>query len=174
LLYRASTGREPPHFRPAVLVLDVSPPCFGPVEGITRVAAHALASTLRSLSLPVVLVAADGAGSVHLLDQPADLLKILTLRTMKPADPLSVLATAERLRSQLDGGVHEPVVVLLTHAWWGAEVEDRQAFERLRGLFVQYPQQEVRPRWAERCERWESLGAGEHGELAGVLGRLIG
>ncbi|MCP4988184.1 MAG: hypothetical protein GY928_19690, partial [Colwellia sp.] len=49
LLYRASTGREPPHFRPAVLVLDVSPPCFGPVEGITRVAAHALASTLRSL-----------------------------------------------------------------------------------------------------------------------------
>lgn len=174
LLYRARTGREPPHFRPAVLVLDVSPACFGPVEGLTRPAAHALASTLRRLGLPVVLVAARGEGSVHLLDDPADLLEILTLRTLKSPDASRVMTTAERLRGRLRGGVTEPVVVLLTHPWWGAEASDVGASSHLRALFVQYPGREVRPRWADRCERWESLGAGQHADLPRVLGRLLG
>ncbi len=174
LLYRARTGREPPHFRPAVLVLDVSPPCFGPVEGLTRPAAHALASTLRRLGLPVVLVAAEGEGTIHLLDDPADLLKLLTLRTLKAVDASRVMTTAERLSGHLRGGVMEPVVVLLTHPWWGAEAPDLGTASHLRALFVQYPGREVRPRWADRCERWESLGPGQHANLPQVLGRLIG
>ncbi|MCP4654561.1 MAG: WD40 repeat domain-containing protein, partial [bacterium] len=32
LLYRARTGQEPPLLRPTVIVLDVSPPVFGPIE----------------------------------------------------------------------------------------------------------------------------------------------
>jgi hypothetical protein len=119
LLYRTRTGREPPRLRPTVIVLDVSPPCFGPVERLTRPAAHALAHTLRRQGLPVVLVAAGGRPSVHLLEHPADLLVILTRRTLQAADPAQALATAQALRRHLADDGPEPFIVLLTQPWWG-------------------------------------------------------
>ncbi|MCP4592989.1 MAG: hypothetical protein GY842_19825, partial [bacterium] len=111
---------------------------------------------------------------VHLLDDPADLLKLFTLRTLNRPDPARVMTTAERLRGFLRGGATEPVVVLLTHPWWGAEASDAGETSHLRALFVQYPGREVRPRWAERCERWESIGPDQHEDLPQVLGRLVG
>ena len=42
LLFRTHELAEPPQLRPTVLLLDVSPPTFGPIEAITRVAAFAI------------------------------------------------------------------------------------------------------------------------------------
>jgi hypothetical protein len=173
LLYRTRTGRAPPRLRPTVIVLDVSPPCFGPVEGLTRPAAHALAHTLRRQGLPVVLVAAGGPPSVHLLEHPADLLVLLTRRTLASAAPAPTLATAQALRRHLAADGEEPLVLLLTQAWWGAEA-DAPPPSPLRALFVQYPGQCIEPPWASRCERWASLAHDQHARLPEVLGRLIG
>src|SRR5207247_10020528 len=42
LLYRASLSAAPPCYRPLVVVLDVSPPSFGPVEALARLAVSGL------------------------------------------------------------------------------------------------------------------------------------
>jgi WD40 repeat protein len=91
LLFRARQIAEPPRLRPTVLLLDVSPPTFGPVEAITRLAAYTLARSLRKVGIPVVLVTTgEGPGgreTVQELEHAADLLEIWTLRTLKPANP---------------------------------------------------------------------------------------
>lgn len=46
--------------------------------------------------------------------------------------------------------------------------------KNLRALFIQYPGQNIRPSWADRCERWESLGHDQVDRLGAVLARLIG
>jgi ATP-dependent Clp protease ATP-binding subunit ClpC len=65
----------------------------------------------------------------------------------------------------------EPVIVLLSHPWFGAE-EAVSAVPSLRGLFVQYPGQQIRPALARACERWESVNTGQV-ELD-VLARILG
>ena len=96
LLYRARAGREPPRLRPVVLLLDVSPASFGPVEAITRLAAYVLASTLRQARLPAWLVTAGGAGTASLLEQPADLVEIWSRRTLEPARPARAASSRRR------------------------------------------------------------------------------
>jgi ATP-dependent Clp protease ATP-binding subunit ClpC len=174
LLYRTRTGQEPPHYRPTVLILDISPPCFGPIEALTRPAAHAIASTLRHHQQPVILVAAAGTGSVHPLDHPADRLALFTLRSRQAVQTVSVLRKADALRRTLQGGPHEPLILLLTHPWWGDETDDPIALPHLRALFIQYPGKTVHPGWANRCERWETLGPHEGERLGAVLERLMG
>jgi hypothetical protein len=174
LLYRARTGREPPQLRPAVLVLDVSPPCYGPVEGPTRLAAHLLARTLRRQGLPVVLLAAGGRPRVYPLAHPADLLQVFTVRTLQAVDVAATLRLAQRLCASLEHDATEPVILLLTHPWWGAEEWDGPVVPRLRALFVQYPGHGSTPAWAGCCELWESLGPEQFERLPTALGRLLG
>jgi len=173
LLYRARTGEEAPRLRPAVLLLDVSPPSYGPVEATTRLAAHVLASSLLQAGLPVVLVTAGGRGEVHALDRLADLVEIWTRRSLEPAAAGQSLRAALALRETLREGPLEPAVVLLAHAYFGAE-DQVPAVPCLRGLFVQYPSQQVRPSLAAACERWESIAAGETAALADRLARVAG
>jgi len=173
LLYRARTGEESPRLRPAVLVLDVSPPSYGPVEATTRLAAHVLASSLLQAGLPVVLVTAGGRGEVYSLDRLADLVEIWTRRSLEPAAAGQSLRAARALRETLREGPLEPAVVVLAHAYFGAE-DQAPALSCLRGLFVQYPGQQVRPPLAAACERWESVAAGETATLAGRLARVAG
>ena len=85
LLYRAKSGREPPRLRAAVLLLDVSPASFGPVEATTRLAAYVLGSTLLQARLPVWLVTAGGKGTAAPLEQPSDLVDLWTRRTLEPS-----------------------------------------------------------------------------------------
>jgi ATP-dependent Clp protease ATP-binding subunit ClpC len=174
LLYRTRTGKEPPHYRPTVIVLDISPPCFGPIEALTRPAAHALATTLRQHQIPVVLLAAGGQATVHLLDQPADLLQLFTRRTRQPVHTADTLAQAQALCRTLQGHDRTPLILLLTHPWWGVDAPHLPAPPHLRALFVQYPGKPVHPVWAERCERWETIGPEQGDRLAVVMGRLIG
>ncbi len=171
LLYRARSGQEPPRLRPTVLVLDVSPASFGPVGLTSRLAAHVIAASLLQAHLPVTLLAAGGAGQVRLLEQPADLLELWLLRSLEPAPAGHTLRLARTLHTLLRDNRMEPVIVLLSHPWFGAE-ETVSAIPSLRGLFVQYPGQQIRPALARACERWESVGAGQV-ELD-VLAKILG
>ncbi|MCP4363862.1 MAG: hypothetical protein GY800_00965 [Planctomycetes bacterium] len=173
LLYRARTGREPPQLRPTVIVLDTTPACWGPVESLTRPAAHALAESLAQQGMTAVLLT-PGDNQVRPLSHPADRLNLLTHRSRVPADPTAVLNMAQGLCSSLADGHQEPVVLLLTHCHWGADQESFASVSRLRALFVQYPGSTINPAWAFRCERWETLPHTAVHAVAGVMGRLIG
>jgi ATP-dependent Clp protease ATP-binding subunit ClpC len=174
LLYRARIGQQPPRLRPTVLLLDVSPPCFGPVEAITRLAAHIAAATLIQAGQPVVLVTAGGNGTVEALTRRADLVAIWTRRSLDPAEPRVALATARAMARTLHDGGPDPALVLLTHAWFGADEERLPLPEGLRALFVQYPGQQVTPPLAPGCARWETLASGTTDGLEQVMGRLVG
>jgi WD domain, G-beta repeat len=52
LLFRTRLLAEPPRLRPTVLLLDVTPPTFGSIESITRIAAFAVANSLREAEIP--------------------------------------------------------------------------------------------------------------------------
>lgn len=173
LLYRARTGEEAPRLRPTLLVLDISPASFGPAETTTRLAAHVLASSLLQASLPVVLVTAGGRSGVYPLERVSDLVEVWTQRSLEPAEVGRALGVARALRETLRGEPLEPVIVVLAHAYFGAE-EEVPVVAGLRGLFVQYPSLQVRPALASVCERWESVAAGETADLAERLARVVG
>jgi WD40 repeat protein len=177
LLYRAKAGREPPQLRAVVLMLDVSPASFGPVEATTRLAAYVLASTLQQARLPVWLVTAGGAGTAAPLEQPGDLVEIWSRRTLEPPRPARALAAARGLRATLVGqSVLEPVIVLLAQANFGALEEvpmPSGLVPGLRGLFVHHVGQAGRPAWSTHCERWLTVSAGNESRLIDELGTLL-
>ena len=173
LLYRAREGREPPQLRPLVILLDVSPACAGPLEAVTRPAAHLLATALLNAGHRGVLVLAGGREQVRLLDQPADLVPLWTAHSWQPADPTAALARAAGLLGLVRDGPLEPAIVLLAHPWFGAD-EVVPPVPRLRALFVQYPGLRTTPALAPHCERWDSVPADATADLPAVLGRLVG
>ncbi|OAD18751.1 repeat, subgroup [Candidatus Thiomargarita nelsonii] len=173
LLYRARIGQHPPRLRSTIIVLDITPPCFGPIETLTRLAAHIIATSLWQAQLPVVLVTTDDIGSVHPLEQPADLVEIWAQRNLKPANINRTLSAARAMRETLHEAYVEPVIVLLTHTWFAVE-KNISPPTGLRALFVQYPKQQIRPPFAKHCERWESVMAGKSAGLGEILGRLVG
>ena len=177
LLYRARQVAEPPRLRPTILVLDTSPAAFGPVEKVTRMAAYTVARTLYEAGLPAILVtpATRFGGKPQILElrHPADWVEIFTRRSLYPMDAAAGLQVAAALRISLAGeGAAEPIVLLLTHPWFGAE-ETLKGFPGLRGLFVQYPRQQVHPAIGAQCEKWESVLPDQGAGLEQVLGRLI-
>jgi ATP-dependent Clp protease ATP-binding subunit ClpC len=175
LLYRTRLGHEPPRLRPAVIVLDVSPTCVGPVERVLRPAAHALAVALLDAGAPGWLVAAGGDDLVRPLQHRLDLFEILARRAATPVDAARTLDRVRGLREALrDHGPSEPVVVLLSQPWFGAEERDVPAPPHLRALFVHYPGRPVRPAWHDRCERWTCVPCDDPPELGPVLADLAG
>jgi|GEM_PF-1154264 len=122
LLFRTRSGQEPPRLRPTVLVLDVSPPCFGPIEAITRPAAHLVAATLIRHAVPALLITAGGRPRRLPLQRPADLLELWTSRSLEPADPLATLTLAAAWRDHLTDGPLTPVILLLTQPWFAADL----------------------------------------------------
>ncbi len=178
LLFRAREIAEPHRLRPTVLLLDVSPPTFGPVESVTRLAAFIVARSLRHAGIPVLLITSGGNSSaretVRELEHSTDLVEIWTQRTLKPADPVRSLRLANAVRSTLRNGAGpEPTILLLTHPWFGAE-DPLPTIKGLRGLFVQYPSHHSCPAMADACERWESVLPEQTAGLEKILGHLIG
>jgi ATP-dependent Clp protease ATP-binding subunit ClpC len=159
-----------------VLLLDVSPASFGPVEATTRLAAHIVALALMRARLPAWLMTAGAIGLVMPLERPADLVELWTRRSLDAASAVRSLSRARALREGLRAaGVFDPAVVLLAEAHFGAEEEPEAAnvIPGLRALFVQHPGQGDQPAWAHRCERWSVVTAGEGPELGVVLGELL-
>ncbi len=175
LLFRTRELAEPPHLRPTVLLLDVTPPAFGPVEATTRIAAYAVAKSLRQANIPVVLITTGEKQDRMLqLDNTENLVEIWTERTLAPANEVRTLKLANAVRTNLkDESGQEPMILLLTQPWFGAE-KNMPRVQGLRGLFIQYPNMDVKPSIAHLCEKWETLAAGQTAELGQVLGYLMG
>jgi uncharacterized protein with WD repeat len=174
LLYRARTGQEPPQLRPVIIVLDTSAATLGPIGAVTRPAALALATSLSQKYVPSIFLSA-GDEKVFLMQTPTDRLKLLTHRHGKLGDPVKSIQKAEKLLDSLKNEHPlEPVILLLTHSFWGSEFEDAPQFKRLRGLFIHYPNSNPRPPWANRCERWDVLKHSDIHRVHTALGRLIG
>jgi ATP-dependent Clp protease ATP-binding subunit ClpC len=176
LLFRARQLAAPPRLSPTVILLDVTPPSFGPIEAITRLAAYIVARSLLQAGMPAMLVL-TGQGvrpgeQIRELRESSDLLEVWTARTLSPAKATQSLRLASVVRAGLrDGGV-EPVILLLTQAWFGAE-EEVARVAGLRALFVQYPGQQVRPAMAAMCERWHSVNPTQINDIGTLLSRLL-
>ncbi|ETR65220.1 MAG: hypothetical protein OMM_06105 [Candidatus Magnetoglobus multicellularis str. Araruama] len=174
LLYRARSGQEPPQLRPVIIVLDTSPATLGPIGALIRPAALALATTLSQKQIPALFHSA-GDEKVFFLQTPTDRLRLLTHRHGNLGDPVISIQKAESLLGSLQ---HEhplePVILLLTHSFWGVEFEDAPNFRRLRGFFVHYPDISPQPAWANKCEQWAVLRHTDISKVAAVIGRLIG
>jgi len=184
LLYRARAGREPPRLRPVVLVLDASPACVGAVARIVRMAAHVMARTLIAARIPGFSIAAGGANTVRALQHPTDAFELLTARSSAAVDVALTLAQAqalcESLRDADRGTLAAPIMLLISHGFFGAESEPGPGTSdvpHVRALFVQYsgqhPGQSSPPPWRHRCERWESIDADHPAELTSALARLL-
>ena len=174
LLFRPREAAEPPRQRPLVILLDVSPPVFGPVEATTRLAAHTAARTLLDAGLSAMLVTPTDAGPPMVpIERPTDLAEIWTRRSFTPADAPRLLALAHALRATLP---HEPgippLVLLLTHTWFGAD-DDLPPISHLRGLFIQHPDHPNQPALASHCERHLCLLPGDLTSLSQQLAEVI-
>jgi len=172
LLYRAALGEEPPLLRPTVLVLDISPATAGPVETVTRLAAHILARTLIEGALQAVLVTSGGVELVRVLARVEDLVDIWTQRTNEMPDAGRTLKVARAVSAQISGDGLKPIILVLSHVWFGAG-ERLPVVPGLRGLFVQYPKHDVKPALAASCEHWASITSGDSKRLPWVLCALI-
>jgi hypothetical protein len=187
LRYRARAGREPPRLRPVVLVLDVSPACVGAVARTTRMAAHVLARALIGARVPGFAIAAGGASTVRALQHPTDAFELLTAQSSAAVDVPRALAQAqalcESLRDAARGTLAAPIILLVTHGFFGAEEPEASGDAspdaqsdvppHVRALFVRYPGQSLPPPWRERCERWESIDARHPTEVTAALARLL-
>ena len=175
LLFRTRELAEPPRLRPTVLLLDVTPPAFGPIEAITRISAFAVANFLRQADISVVLITnGEEQEQILQLDNPEDLVEIWTHRTISPANEVRSLKLANAIRTNLrDESGLEPIILLLTHPWFGAEVK-LSRIPGLRGLFVQYPSMQIQPAIANLCDRYSSIDVEQTAELGEILGYLMG
>jgi ATP-dependent Clp protease ATP-binding subunit ClpC len=182
LLFRVRDVAEPPRFRPVVLLLDVSPPTFGSVETVTRLAAFIAGRTLQQAGVEAMLVTTGGPRGegelVRELRQPADLVEVWMQRSLRVVHARRSLRLAAAVRDGMRGdGTQEPLVLLLTQPWFGAEEEVESSIGGMRGLFVQYPSPtpQVRPALAGLCERWASVRSDVTAATLGErLGYLLG
>ena len=174
LLYRSRFNSPSPRMLPAVVVLDVTPPTFGPVGRLLRSAACAAAEVLLSAGQPIALVTAGGECSVSLVRDPTELVLAQTHRSSSPLLPGSVMELAARLQRQLRRGPEVPIVLLFTHVRWGGAEAVTPTPPRLRALFVQdASSQGPHPEWEGRCERAERIHWKDANALSVALGRLI-
>src|SRR5262249_46291329 len=133
------------------------------------------ASSLLDAGLPAYLVAAGGKNTVRSLQHPADLFEVLASRTREPVEAARTLALSRSLREVLAAGSElEPIILLLSQPWLGAEEDDLPRPAHLRGLFVPYPGHPAAPALGPLCERSAVLPASEGERLGEVLSGLVG
>ncbi|EIV94371.1 hypothetical protein [Frankia sp. QA3] len=107
LMYRMhEVGAEPPSRR-VMIILDVSPATFGPIEIVLRLVAHLVATAVRAADQEPHLVPADASGRRR-LDRPEDLVDVWTSRSLDPPD----LPAAVALASQLGQAGDDLILVL--------------------------------------------------------------
>ncbi|MEU8633215.1 hypothetical protein AB0C38_13665 [Amycolatopsis sp. NPDC048633] len=107
LLYRRYTVPSRPPLRPVALVLDTSPPTFGPIETVLRTVAHLAVVMSWQAEVTPVLVTLTRPTHARELGSAEGLMDVWTSRTLAAPDPAPAMATA--------AGTGLPVVVLTTH-----------------------------------------------------------
>jgi WD40 repeat protein len=108
LLYRQHQAPAPPAPEPVTIILDTTPPTFGPAGNCLRLAAHLLTLTLWTHGRHPALVTLADPEAVSELRTPADLLRLWTSATLDP--PAALLPAARRTAAALG----QPAV-LFTH-----------------------------------------------------------
>jgi hypothetical protein len=151
--------------------LDVSPAAYGPVEALTRRAAHLAASLALAAGQRVALVLSGGPEAVRELRGPADLAELLAARSGEPARAGRSL----RLARALLGALGASAAALVLGPWWYGDGEPMPAMQGLRGLFVRPPGAAPgrAPTMAAACARWAALDAGADPDLGAVLAELL-
>ncbi|MBT2510193.1 hypothetical protein J7I98_30935 [Streptomyces sp. ISL-98] len=94
LLYRLHSSAAQWAPEPVTLVLDTSPPTFGPPEVVLRSLAHLLATTLWCHGRHATFVGLDRPDLLRPVSRPADLAMLWTSRTLEPPDLDAALNTA--------------------------------------------------------------------------------
>lgn len=94
LLFRLHVTEADPMPGDFTLVLDTSPPTFGPVEGLLRAAAHVITAELWRYGRHPHLVTFDQPSQVVPIARPTDLLALWTTRTLDLPDVARALKTA--------------------------------------------------------------------------------
>jgi ATP-dependent Clp protease ATP-binding subunit ClpC len=176
LLYRARAGREPPELRPVVLMLDVSPACrVEPIASVLRPAAYVLAKTLLEARQPCFLLLLGEKLDVRSLQHPLDLFEVLAARSDGAIDVGASIGRGQALRETLrrPESALSPVLVLLTHTFFGAEDGHLPLQPHLRALFAEYPNLSRSPPWRHHCERWVSLPARSAPDVVSSIAELL-
>jgi hypothetical protein len=108
LLYRQHQAPAPPAPEPVTIILDTTPPTFGPAGNCLRLAAHLLTLTLWAHGRHPALVTLADPDNATELRAPADLLRLWASATL---DAPAALLPAAR---QTAAGLGQPAV-LCTH-----------------------------------------------------------
>jgi ATP-dependent Clp protease ATP-binding subunit ClpC len=177
LLYRSRPADAEPRVRPLVLLLDVSPASFGPVEALTRPTAVRAARAALRAGVPVAAVLAGDRPGVCELRREADLAALLSARSSARSDAAGGLRLARAVCRSAADGAAEPAVLVLGPAWYGWDAPlPGPGPGRLRGLFVRPPgARPAPPPWAAGCDRWVCLAAGAGAaELDRAFEHLLG
>ena len=109
LLYRQHRAPAPPAPEPVTLILDTTPPTYGPAGTALRLAAHLITTTLWAHGHHPALITLDNPDTPTQLHTPADLITIWTATTLDNPGPL--LAAARRTAAALG----QPAVLLTHH-----------------------------------------------------------
>ncbi|HET9895631.1 MAG TPA: hypothetical protein VFQ44_11950 [Streptosporangiaceae bacterium] len=108
LLYRRHVARIPPTPEPVTLILDTTPPTFGPVENVLRLVAHLITTVLWEHGEHPVLISLDEPAVAAPLTSRAHLARLWTTRSLSRPGP--AIVTALDAAAQTGSGL-----VLLTH-----------------------------------------------------------
>ncbi|GAA0970622.1 hypothetical protein GCM10009555_019830 [Acrocarpospora macrocephala] len=87
LLYRRHTTPQPPVPRPLTLILDTTPPTYGPAEQALRLAAHALTVASWAYGLEPILITLTDPDQPMPLAGIEQLLRMWTSRTLEAPHP---------------------------------------------------------------------------------------
>ena len=104
LLYRQHRAPAPPAPEPVTIILDTSPPTYGPAGNTLRLAAHLLAAALWAHDRCPSLITLTDPAAVTELRAPADLIGIWAGATLE--DPAAAVAAARATAV----GTGQPVV----------------------------------------------------------------
>ncbi len=117
LLYRRYTVPSSPPLRPVALVLDTSPPTFGPIEMVLRTVAHLAVVMLWRARVNPMLITLTHPAHAQEVSSADGLMEVWTSRTLASPDPGAAMATA--------ASTGLPVVVLTTHQVAWAHLSER-------------------------------------------------
>jgi hypothetical protein len=99
LLYRLRQAPTPPALAPVTIILDTTPPTFGPAGNALRVATHLIAITLWQHGRHAVLITLTDPETCVELRTSADLVRLWASSTL--SDPDTTFATAQRTAARL-------------------------------------------------------------------------
>jgi hypothetical protein len=109
LLFRQHRAPAPPAPQPVTLILDTTPPTYGPAGNTLRLAAHLITTTLWQHGRHPALITLDDPATPTEPRTPADLIRLWTGTTLDNPGPR--LTTARRTAAALG----QPAVLLTHH-----------------------------------------------------------